>query len=112
MLDEDANICPICGKEFYPHPEWVYRTNYGRTFVCSYKCSLEAERRKEVAAKESSRKNRIRSSKYKYVFPDGYEAFGIRDACEYASVTMNTIRYQVNTGKINKILIRKEEKNE
>lgn len=110
MLDKDANICPICGKEFYPHPEWVYRMNYGMTYVCSYKCTLEAERRQEASAKEARRKNRIKNSKYKYVFPDGYEAFGLHDACEHAKLTMKTIQYHLSTGKIKKIPIGKEEK--
>lgn len=38
--------CPICGKEFFPTPEHVYRDGrlkYARP-VCSYHCALESER--------------------------------------------------------------------
>ena len=39
--------CPICGKEFFPTPEWAW--NNGKSYlkrVCSYHCHLEARRKK------------------------------------------------------------------
>ena len=35
--------CPICDKEFYPKPGWVYKSD-GAT-LCSWKCFREAERK-------------------------------------------------------------------
>lgn len=32
----NARHCPICGKEFYPTAEWVYKTE--RHVFCSWKC--------------------------------------------------------------------------
>ena len=38
--------CPVCGKSFFPTPEWVYNTGtYSNGVfkrVCSYKCHLKA----------------------------------------------------------------------
>lgn len=45
----DAAVCPVCGKEFFPTKEWVYRLNFeqGRLKykpVCSYGCLCRAEK--------------------------------------------------------------------
>lgn len=38
--------CPICGKEFYPTREWVYKT--GGTYYCSWSCHRKAPEPVEV----------------------------------------------------------------
>ena len=42
-----GTICPICGKEFFPYPEHVYRVGGKR--YCSWTCY---NRRKEVAKRK------------------------------------------------------------
>lgn len=36
-----AHYCPICGKEFYPTPMWVYKDL--DNIYCSYHCLRKAE---------------------------------------------------------------------
>lgn len=54
-------VCPICGKSFFPTPEWVYNTgkySHGkRVRVCSYKCYMEAQRNppKKMTPKQEER---------------------------------------------------------
>lgn len=38
--------CPVCGKNFIPAPEHIYRD--GTSKVCSWSCQLKAERRHEA----------------------------------------------------------------
>ncbi len=47
------SVCPICGKVFFPTPEWVYNDGKGSK-VCSYHCSLEAERRSKASSSHKS----------------------------------------------------------
>ena len=40
--------CPLCGKEFFPHAEHVYKDYRKRTRnVCSYSCVLKSQRLRE-----------------------------------------------------------------
>lgn len=37
----DSEVCPVCGKEFFPNKwEWVYRR--GEVLFCSWKCLRRA----------------------------------------------------------------------
>jgi hypothetical protein len=43
MYDEEEltpSYCPLCRKEFYPTPSWVYKIR--RRFYCSYHCYRKA----------------------------------------------------------------------
>ena len=53
--------CPVCKKIFVPAPLHVYKAYHKQTPVCSYKCSLESERKElERMAKAKERRNRNR----------------------------------------------------
>jgi hypothetical protein len=41
--------CPVCGKEFYPTPMWVYKD--GKNVYCSYHCYLRSGKVKKKNAK-------------------------------------------------------------
>lgn len=51
----NQEICPICGREFFPpvRSEWVYRV--GRALVCSYPCQSKGLSRVEVKTRKSVR---------------------------------------------------------
>lgn len=58
----DTAECPVCGKEFFPTPQWVYKLSsaHGRLKykpVCSYGCLCRAQ--KEIDA-EKQRKAELR----------------------------------------------------
>lgn len=45
-----AKRCPVCGKEFYPGPDWVYKDMDARghpIIYCSWKCLRVVEKMKE-----------------------------------------------------------------
>ena len=45
--------CPVCGKDFIPAAQHVYRDKHRKYLVCSYSCMLESQRRKgKVRAKK------------------------------------------------------------
>ena len=59
----DIRICPVCGKEFLPTEEWVYKRAGKR--LCSYTCmrkydkeheALVAQHRKAGAALKKARR--------------------------------------------------------
>lgn len=50
-------ICPVCGNSFVPAPMHIYRDELKRSLVCSYKCVIESERRRE-AVLEAKRQRR------------------------------------------------------
>ena len=33
----NGNICPICKKEYFPTPDWVYKDGLGKRY-CSWSC--------------------------------------------------------------------------
>ena len=51
-----VETCPICGKTYVPAPLHVYKMPYRNTRVCSYHCSMEAERRYEAGKKKPGRR--------------------------------------------------------
>jgi hypothetical protein len=60
-----GRICPVCGKEFFPTPEHVYKIYFfrkGYVLTCSYSCHRKikavSERLKEEAKQEDKRKKR------------------------------------------------------
>ena len=42
-----AKVCPVCGKNFMPAPYHVYKisVNGSKRMVCSYRCTIIAERK-------------------------------------------------------------------
>ena len=87
-LDFISRICPVCGKEFFPGPEWVYKDIDG--IYCSWGC----KRKNEKALEED-----IKKYKYKKVemlsldgevvaeYPCAYDAAAATD------YNLNGIRY-------------------
>nr|DAG44648.1 MAG TPA: NosL protein beta topology, Metal transport [Caudoviricetes sp.] len=46
--------CPVCGKQFYFYPQWVYKEVDSHSHVkkfCSYRCLLEFRRKKRINKK-------------------------------------------------------------
>ena len=46
-LQQREKKCPICGKEFYPTPEWAFKKwrNKVLNYFCSWSCMREMEKR-------------------------------------------------------------------
>lgn len=44
-----ARTCPVCGKEFFPGPEWVYKNHEG--IFCSWVCLRKREKELKEAIK-------------------------------------------------------------
>ena len=44
--------CPVCGKDFIPAAEHVYRDKRSRKRVCTYSCMLTSEKLKAAAARK------------------------------------------------------------
>ena len=44
--------CPVCGKEFLPAPQHVYKLAGGKRLVCSYSCELRSMREREEKKKK------------------------------------------------------------
>lgn len=58
MFELKESYCPTCGKEFYPTPEWAYKS-HGKLY-CSWKClqvkhKEEEAKRRAVKAKQLNR---------------------------------------------------------
>ncbi len=58
-----GRICRVCGKEFFPTDEWVYKLHFykrGKMLTCSRPCyriaTAESERLKEEARREKRKK--------------------------------------------------------
>lgn len=51
----NEHYCPVCGKEFYPTREWVYRDKVGIVY-CSYKCMRVVQKRE---AQKKERKHKV-----------------------------------------------------
>ena len=37
-----SKICPVCGKEFFPGPDWVYKNFEG--IYCTWGCKRKREK--------------------------------------------------------------------
>ena len=57
MLDLIESYCPICGKEFYPTPMWVYKDS--RHIYCSWKC-LQVQFREDEAKRQAVKAKQIK----------------------------------------------------
>lgn len=90
-------ICPICGKEFFPTPEWVYNDGNGGK-VCSWHCHCEAKRIREAAEK-------ARGKTYRGVpvEPDRDQNI-LKLAKEGVPLPKIAVRYHLTKGRILQIL--------
>lgn len=85
----EPSFCPICGKEFYPTPDWVYRSGARR--VCSWTCVLRGRKpdRRRVKRREKPVEMFSPSGELLLTFDSaaqaaerlGYTPDGVRDAC-------------------------------
>ena len=90
MARDDGAICPVCGKEFFPYPQHVYRRPTGMR-VCSYSCMLKAQ------AIEVPKKGRVRYTVY---CPDGFVAKSLNQAGKHMGITADRVLWMVKKGKI------------
>ena len=63
MLDLMEKHCPVCGKEFYPGPEWTWKDS--KHVYCSYKCY------RSVIKKKIEKHNRRKRKKVNQYSIDG-----------------------------------------
>lgn len=47
-----VKICPVCGKEFVPAPDHVYKVTKSGAPVCSYHCMMDARRKRDARRKK------------------------------------------------------------
>ena len=89
--DYRREICPVCGKEFFPTPLHVYRLSSGGKKVCSYTCLLKG--REGV----TSKKGRVR---YTVFCPDGYVAQSAAEAARHIGIEEGKVHSMIKTGKL------------
>ena len=41
-------VCPVCGKEFIPAPQHVYKVTKWSPPVCSYHCMMDGRRKRDA----------------------------------------------------------------
>ena len=90
------STCPVCGKSFFPTPEWVYNTGiYSGGIlrrVCSYKCHLKA-RDKQKGKREIDKEMReLRDREIYMLYREGVEHTELAE------------RYKLTSDRIWKIL--------
>lgn len=56
MIDMGLPVktCPVCGRDFVPAPQHVFRTPNRTAYVCGYRCARKAEQDKREAEKMMS----------------------------------------------------------
>ena len=92
MARDDGAICPVCGKQFFPYPQHVFKDKRTKKKVCSYSCILNSK-----VSKKDERKERVRYTVY---CPDGYVAMSTADAGKDMGITAGAVQHLIHKGKL------------
>lgn len=89
VSDYKCEVCPVCGKEFYPTPLHVYKLGTKKKKVCSYTCMLKA--------KSKPKKEPVRYTVY---CPDGYVAQSLAEAGRHMGIEAAMVHWMIQKGKL------------
>lgn len=99
--DWTDTICPVCGKNFIPAGQHVYRLYEDRSIlVCSYHCALQSERDAQARAKEK---------------PKSHGWYTLKEIFDKSEYEISNLTYLCKTGKLpatkfnNRWFVRKED---
>ena len=93
-IDVQERRCPVCGKEFVPTSQWVYRDRVA--WFCSYGCKRQAELRKEKLLNGKRRmQRRLTPKEVDRVLSLIRKGVAIQEIMVDAGVTESAVRYYI-----------------
>lgn len=86
----EERICPICGKEFLPTPDWLFRNTRRSLWFCSYSCKRKFDTDANNAPKK---RGRLSEEKKQFLIKLLKNGFTIKEVATELRISVDTVRY-------------------